>query len=67
MRDIDREKIKIKKVTAYATEQTVIALGGLLAELLPLGQELVLGEGNAVDACELLVLGIAEPVGLRVL
>src|SRR5262249_2013101 len=48
-----------------ATQAPVIALLRLL-ELMQIGVErLLLGEGRAVDALELLVLGVAAPIGAR--
>ena len=46
-------------VPAY---EAVIALLGLLAPLLPLGEALVVVEGDAVDTLEDLVFGLAKPV-----
>ena len=50
-----------------AADVAVVAALRFLAELEPVVHELVFGEGDAVDALEGLVGGVAEPVGGRVL
>jgi hypothetical protein len=53
--------------TLMLTDDTVVTLGGLLLEVNPLLEELLVGEGDTVDALQGIVLGISSPVGGGVL
>mmetsp|Transcript_24387 Transcript_24387/g.77250 ORF Transcript_24387/g.77250 Transcript_24387/m.77250 type:complete len:588 (-) Transcript_24387:95-1858(-) len=60
-----REVVEEKELLLDA-DRAVVALLGLLLQRLPLAELLLVGEGDAVHALQLVVARLAEPVGGRV-